>query len=155
MFTLNEIGERLRTQDDRCTKLPIYIVERKRRMYGLDPDYDHDGKCTVWLRSDEAVEADEEERKLLDEAYDLGNDIPDGWIRTAYVDTWEFVMPFFTEAAADRFIRENAHRLGEARVFVESAYRNPEWEAIREYLMALPAPASEPAVAAPAAEVCR
>jgi hypothetical protein len=140
MFTLNEIGGRLRTQDNRCTKLPIFVVERKRRTYGLDPDYAEDS--IVWLRCDEAIEATAEERKPLDEAYDLGNDIPDGWIRTAYVDTWEFVMPFFTEAAADRYIRENSHRLGEARVVVESGYRNPEWEAIREYLMALPAPAA-------------
>lgn len=143
MFTLNEIGERIRTQDNRITANPIYVVQRKRRTYGFDTDYD-DGERTVWLHSDESVEATAEERKPLDEAWERGDDIPEGWIRTSYVDTWEFVMPFFTEAAADRYVRENAHRLGEARVFVDSAYRNPEWQAIREYLMALAAPGGAP-----------
>ena len=97
MFFLAAIGERIRTQDNRATALPIYVVQQKKRTYGFDPDYDDDGSRTVWLDC-ESNEADAEERKPLDEAWHLCNDIPDGWSRTAYQDTWEYVTYGITEA---------------------------------------------------------
>lgn len=141
MFTVNEIGARIRAEDNRATAIPIYVVQRRRRVYGFDPDYAEDTK--VWLDC-EGHEADAEERKPLDEAYDLGNDIPEGWTLTAYQDTWDFVMPFFTEGAAQRYLEENKHNLRpEARIYVESGYRNAEWEAIRKFLAALPDQAAD------------
>lgn len=134
MFTPAEIGARIRSEDNRATATPIYVVQRRRRVYGFDPDYTEDTK--VWLDC-EAHEATAEERRLLDLAFDLGNDIPDGWTLTAYLDVWDFVMPFFTEAAAQRYMDENRHNLRpECRIYVESGYRNAEWEAIRKFLAA-------------------
>lgn len=132
---LKAMGERIRTEDNRATGWPIYVVQRKRRVYGFDPDFG-DEESTVWLHCD-GPEATAEERKPLDEAFELYNDVPSEWTRTSYQDTWEFVQPFFTEAGANEYIRLNKHNLGEARVFVESAYRNPEWQAVREYLRSL------------------
>ncbi len=110
MFSLAAIGERIRTQDNRATALPIYVVQRFVPLRGDDEDAE-DCDCPG-----------------VDERPDH--------------EKWEFVMPFFTELAADRYIAGNKHRLGEARVFVESGYRNPEWEAIRLFLASLPAPES-------------
>jgi len=135
MFTPEEIGARILGQDNRCTCLPIYVVQRRRRIYGFDPDYCED--TVVWRHCD-GPEADAAERELLDKAFEAGDDIPGEWTRTAYQDTWDFVMPFFTEAAAQRYIDENRHNLGpETRVFVESGYRNSEWKAIRDLLKEL------------------
>ncbi len=36
MNELAQIGERLRTQDNRCTSNPMFCVQEKRREYGFD-----------------------------------------------------------------------------------------------------------------------
>ena len=41
-----------------------------------------------------------------------------------------------TEAAADLYIKQNGHRhRGALRTYVDSAYRNYEWQAVRGWLM--------------------
>lgn len=134
------IGERLRTQDNACTADPIFVVQQRRRTYGFDPSVSDDH--VVWIHSDECVEATSEETKDLEEKFDEScGEEPDGWRRTAYQDTWEFVQPFFTRAAAEAFIAANSHRLTAPRIDVDSAYRNPEWQAVRAFLKGLDAPA--------------
>jgi len=123
------IGDLLQEQDNRLTSLPIFMVQRHRRTYGFDPQYTED--CVAWLHSDEAVEVTDEDFERLEAKWDESGEEPDGYTRTAYADTWENVMPFFTEKAAQRYIDENGHNLSSPRIFVESGYRNHEWEAIR------------------------
>ena len=53
---------------------------------------------------------------------------------TAYVDRWETVTYCFTEKAADQFVKENAHRYGPLRVYVDSLYRNHEMAKVRDIL---------------------
>src|SRR5207342_1777997 len=36
---LAEIGELIRTQDNRITSEPVFVVEQRTRIYGLDTDY--------------------------------------------------------------------------------------------------------------------
>jgi len=114
---LAAIGARIRSQDNLATAGPIFVVQQKRRLYGLDPAYT---ETFVWMNSD-GEEADENERAT----------------RVGYLDQWEFVTACFTQGAAQRFIDENAHNLKEPRIFVESSYRNYEWQAVREYLKAV------------------
>ncbi len=136
---LRELGERIRTQDNLCTGLPIFMVQRRFRDYRADVEYFEDDHI-VWRHQDGPV-ADIAEAERLERLRIEGDDIPEEWERMAFVDRWEAVMPFFTRVGADQYIAANKHNLTpEARVYVESGYRNPEWEAIRGFLASLPAP---------------
>lgn len=62
----------------------------------------------------------------------------DSYTKTGYQDTWENVQPFFTRAGAERYLRINGHNLRghePPRIFVDSAFRNAEWQAIRAMLL--------------------
>lgn len=139
MFELPQIGERLRTQDNRITADPIFLVQELKRTYGIDTGYD---PKIAWLHDDEYVEVDGTKFVELEDAYaESGEDNPPGYRRVGYAETWEYVQPFFTEAAADAYIKAMRHRhSGQLRTYADSAYRNWEWQAVRKSLMELPKP---------------
>jgi hypothetical protein len=112
---LSEIGERLRTQDNRITENPMFCVQTHRR--DVVPDGFSDE--TVWVLDGEEVDAD------TDGAEEYG-------IRWR----WETVMVAFTEEGCKEYLRQNGHNLSEPRIYVESFNRCPEMIAIREWLMA-------------------
>lgn len=126
------IAENLRTQDNRITANPIFIVQQKRRQYGVDPQYTEN---VVWLHSDEGIEVDQTEANALERKYS-GRE-PDGYTRTGYIDSWEFVTACFTEQGCKDYIASNGHNLKEPRIYAESGFRNREWEVLREFLSAL------------------
>lgn len=133
-------GRAMATQDGQCTRDPIYLVQKKERLYGFDTNYSAGSGDVVWL-DDDGEEVGAEEHKALESAYDesLGEE-PDRRTRTGYADRWEFVTCCFTDAAARAFIEANKHRhTGEMRVFVDTLYRNDEMMAVREHLLALAA----------------
>jgi hypothetical protein len=137
MFDLPQIGERIRTQDNRFTADPIFLVQERHCYYGVDVQYD---PPIAWLYEDESVEVAEDLAKSLETAYQHGEKEPDGYCRVGYHETWEFVQPFFTEAAAELYIKQNGHRhRGSLRTYVDCAFRNYEWQTVRKYLMELPA----------------
>ena len=46
-----------------------------------------------------------------------------------------------TNEAAEFWISQNEHRHNSLEIYVASGFRNPEWQAIRDFLMSLtPAP---------------
>ena len=139
MFEMAQIGERLRTQDNRITADPIFLVQEQVRIYGINTNYD---PKIAWLHGDESVEVDAGTAKDLESAYEQdGNDEPEGYRRVGYAERWEFVMCFFTEAAADLYIAQMRHRhTGDLRTYVDCAFRNHEWQAVRGWLMGLPKP---------------
>jgi hypothetical protein len=64
----------------------------------------------------------------------------ENYTKTAYQDSWENVQPFFTRKGAEEYLRINGHNLEgkeKPRIYVESAYRNAEWIAIRKMLARL------------------
>ena len=130
LSALAAIGERLRTQDNRCKAHPAFQVRGLRRIYGMDPDYATD---TVWLEHGaDCIE--------VDPPADPENP-GDFLIKTGYEDHWEVIMIAFSEQACLDFIEHNGHRHGvyqELEVYADSFYRCPEMLAIREALMALP-----------------
>lgn len=132
-----EMEKVLRAQDNRATAEPIFYVQQKRRVYGLD--IDRFDAQHVWVREDERdIEADEEQSKALDDKHEeVYEDVIDGWERIGYADHWENVQPFFTGAGAERYIAENRHNLNAPRIYVASAYRNAEWIAARTSAPAL------------------
>lgn len=131
MFTPAEIGEQLRTQDNAGTADPIFVVQQCERIYGMDFER-FDGKY-VWMTEDGDAEADADEAKELDAKEENGDPTP-GWERVGYIDRWEFVQPFFTMAAAERYIDENRHNLTDPRIYVDSAHINREWIEVRKLL---------------------
>lgn len=134
MFSLEEISQRIRTQDNRCTAHPIVLVEREEHIYGIDFDYDPE---IAWLHEDECVRVwDETLCASLEAQYQDTGDIPEGYRRVGYKKRWTYVSSFFTVAAAELFITNNTHRYSDRlRVYIDSAYRNPEWIEVRSHLI--------------------
>jgi hypothetical protein len=126
---LRAIAERLRTQDNRITAEPMFCVQEKIRIYGLDPQWSDEN---VWIDTYDGVceceaPADEEETETV--------------VRTGFMDRWETRMVAFTAAGCDEYIRQNGHNhSGELRIYVESFRRCPEMIAIRAMLMAMAEP---------------
>ncbi len=119
-LTLEEIGKRLRTQDNRITQNPMFCVQQKRRIGGFDKRWTDN---TYWILDGEEVEPETE-----------------GAEEIGYRDQWETVMVAFTEEGCKEYLRQNGHNLREPRIYVESFNRCPEMILIREMLAGLKAP---------------
>ena len=133
---ITEIGRLLRTQDNRATDAPIFLVEEKRRVYGFDPAY-ADKDEIDWIDS-EGDEADAEEHARLEAEYQETGEEPDDWTRTAYQDEWHFVTACFTEKGCLDYIARNGHNhRGELRTYAAGSHRNEEWRTIRSFLLSL------------------
>jgi len=103
----------LHTQNNRITQDPLFAVQQKCRMYGVDEE-----RC-------DGVERDE-----------------DGFT-VGYVDRWDFVTGCLTEQGCKDFIRANGHNLNEPRIYAYGSYRNAEFIALRKWLMSLLPPAAQ------------
>ena len=140
---IREMGERLRTQDNRITADPLFCVFQKRTIVVPD-EYDHE--CIEWFSGDDQCTADEEEAERLEELRsDMESDywhedtIPlDGkeFRRIAVAEYDEFVTASFTEDDANDHIRMNGHNLRKPFVFVTSLHRTPEMIELRDWLKA-------------------
>ena len=110
----------------------MWLVQEKVRDYGYDPEYSDEH---VWLGA-EGKKPDAYTEKCLETSYGrLGEGQVGGWCRVHYKDRWQYVQTFFTQDAADAFIRTQAHNYGELRTYVGSGYNNTEWRQIREFLL--------------------
>lgn len=142
---LDELAATLRTQSNRCTAEPLFIVEKKRRIYGMDGDLIDDLDWVWnWEQDPDSYSTEdeiyEEIRTSFDEGYlNLEDDEIDpdeyGYQKLFYVEYWDFVCAHFTLRAAKLYEAQNSHNLGESRVYVHSQYRCYEWVAVRKYLM--------------------
>lgn len=130
--SLEAIANNLKTQDNRITANPIFIVEQLKRVYGVGSAWT---EAFVWM-TDEGDEASPEIAKAFEIVHrENGADQIDDFHRVGYKEYWQAVQPFFTEAAANRYIRANGHNLNKTRVYVYGGWRNDEWYAIREHLL--------------------
>jgi hypothetical protein len=138
MNDIPTIAANLATQDGRMTSFPIFLVQQKRRIHGLEESDEY-----IWVSLDTCEEVDEEKAAELEDAdyHDHHRDGygTEGYRKSYYRDEYVFVQPFFTEVGAQRYIDINGHNLREPRIYVESGYRNEEWETIRAHLMGLEA----------------
>lgn len=133
--TLLQIGNNLRTQDNRCTDQPLWVVFKKRRIYGIDSDYCDD---RAWIDA-EGKEADEKEADILDRWAARGDVDESKWRRTGYIDIDVFVTACFTEQGCKDYIAANGHNLNQPHIYADGSYRNREYRAVRDFLMSLPA----------------
>lgn len=130
-MTIPEIAHQLRTQDGRATSLPVFCVQQKCR-YPVPEDYSDEGE---WYDSDLCETVTDAEEIRLIEAEEQAGLLDDRYQWIWYQDHWEFVTACFTEQGAKDYLVINGHNLREPRVYVESGYRNHEWETIRAHLM--------------------
>jgi hypothetical protein len=125
--TIDEIAERLCTQDNRATASPLFCLQIKVRETGFDPQWT-DGLC--WY--------DPEEGRIVEPA---SVEETANYEMTGYKDRWETVMVAFTEQGLKDYMDLNGHNVrmqahnGETRIYVESLYRCDEMIAIRDALM--------------------
>lgn len=148
------------TQDHLATADPAYIVFEKQEII-VDGNYDFD-KVTYICGNDREIEMPEELFLRLEEEYYQAIDcrtekydsngnrlnfeipldplldkdfLPMDYekLYIKYID--KFVQAFFIRQNAENFIAANAHNLNKPFIYVESAYRNYEWQDIREFLI--------------------
>jgi len=131
---LKNLSHELNTQNNRCTASPLFCVQQKKRIYGMDSGYS-EGCIYQWRDDPEYFW--ETEREALDglKRDDLPEEDFDDYIEEIYyVEIWDFVTAHLTEKAAQRYIDENRHNLNEPRIYVTSQYRCDEFNKVVDYL---------------------
>lgn len=134
---LRAIGTLIATQDNRITDQPIFIVQQKVE-YPADADYEH-GCRIAWI-DDGGEEADDETAEVLEQHHAAHGGEPDGWNRVFLASRWEFVTACFTNNGCEDYLKANGHNLREPRIYVESGFRNAEWQLLRAFLLLLAKP---------------
>jgi hypothetical protein len=129
----SEMRDRLATQDNRFTSYPIFVVQQRRRIYGIDMAY-CGGEHVGWLHCD-GDEAADEERIALERAYEDAGQVPEDYMRCGHIDIWEFVTACLTEQGCRDYVAVNGHNLTERRIFAESGHRNEEWKRLRAHFL--------------------
>lgn len=150
MRTIEDIAQDMATQDNDCTAEPLFVVQRRKRIYGLSSSYAND--C-VWVSQDgEHTEADAATTAKLDAKHeetchdsftllDPESECETEWERVWYCDEWEFVTCCFTRNGAETFIAKNHHRYdSELRIWTDSLHRNREMIDVRAHLLAMVKP---------------
>ena len=148
------------TQDHFCTSDPLYVVYSKKPIV-VNEAYDYDK--VVYMREDYELDAEEFDKledqynlafeeqygrisyssetetthKFPDDPFDTGEKFdPSDWDRLCVKKIDCFEQAFFIRENAQSFIESQSHHLSSPYIFVESAWRNPEWQQIRELLIA-------------------
>ena len=145
---LIEMSRKMRAQDNRCTAEPIYEIRKLKDIPWVEADT-ADG--WVWLDEGDNLVMDPELIAALDkhvetDGFDRDTEVDDEENETTYIRCYYRSMEvtiddgavFFTEDAADDYIRRNQKRHSEKLyVYVDSGHRNPEWQEIRNFLLSL------------------
>jgi hypothetical protein len=125
--------ELLHSQNNRITDQPLFIVQEKKRIYGIDPDW---GGDVVWLHDGD--ELSKEDAEIMEAKFWDGEEVDGNYTRTSFYEYWDFVTACFTENGCNSYIRRNKHNhRGELRVYADGSYRNQEYRDIRNFLMSL------------------
>jgi len=112
---------------DHCTRDPLFIVQKRERVYGFDSDF---GSDYVWINAEQDnMEADERTARRLDALDDDGRETGQ-WEKIYYAVRWEYVCSHLTKEGAEAFIRRKGHDYEELRVYVECQIYCEEFNAI-------------------------
>lgn len=133
--------------NDHCTASPIFIVQKKEIVTGIDLEHD---PLYFWVDDDGSELSDEElmealaELKAEGEYYDefdieVDTEVTNGehtfYRKIGYVERWEYVCAHFTKEAAERFVAQKKHDYRELRVYVEAQVRCWEFNDIIQGLL--------------------
>ena len=125
---LYTIGELIRTQDNRITDQPMFVVFQKREIIGSD-EHSPSRICWVW----DGEEVSELRAKLLEALYQDGRDTR-GYDRYAMQEVDEFVTACFTEHGCKDYLRQNGHNLRLPYIYACGSFRNNEYQLVRNWL---------------------
>lgn len=130
--SLKYIGELIRTQDNRITDQPMFVVFEKREIIGSE---DHSPDRIVWVWEGEEVSETRARRLEL-----LHQDYRDtrGYDRYAMQEIDVFVTACFTEQGCKDYLQRNGHNLRKPYIYAAGSFRNHEYQTVRKWLMALP-----------------
>lgn len=125
---LSTIGELIRTQDNRITDQPMFVVFQKREIIGSD-EHSPSRICWVW----DGEEVSELRAKRLEALYQDSRDTR-GYDRYAMQEVDEFVTACFTEHGCKDYLRQNAHNLRLPYIYACGSFRNNEYQLVRNWL---------------------
>lgn len=125
---LYTIGELIRTQDNRITDQPMFVVFQKREIIGSD-EHSPSRICWVW----NGEEVSELRAKRLEALYQDGRDTR-GYDRYAMQEVDEFVTACFTEHGCKDYLRQNGHNLRLPYIYACGSFRNNEYHLVRNWL---------------------
>lgn len=125
---LYTIGELIRTQDNRITDQPMFVVFQKREIIGSD-EHSPSRICWVW----DGEEVSELRAKRLEALYQDGRDTR-GYDRYAMQEVDEFVTACFTEHGCKDYLRQNGHNLRLPYIYACGSFRNNEYQLVRNCL---------------------
>ncbi|SBX81369.1 Uncharacterised protein [Klebsiella pneumoniae] len=125
---LYTIGELIRTQDNRITEQPMFVVFQKREIIGSD-EHSPSRICWVW----DGEEVSELRAKRLEVLYQDGRDTR-GYDRYAMQEVDEFVTACFTEHGCKDYLRQNGHNLRLPYIYACGSFRNNEYQLVRNWL---------------------
>lgn len=125
---LYTIGELIRTQDNRITDQPMFVVFQKREIIGSD-EHSPSRVCWVW----DGEEVSELRAKRLEALYQDGRDTR-GYDRYAMQEVDEFVTACFTEHGCKDYLRQNGHNLRLPYIYACGSFRNNEYQLVRNWL---------------------
>lgn len=125
---LYTIGDLIRTQDNRITDQPMFVVFQKREIIGSD-EHSPSRICWVW----DGEEVSELRAKRLEALYQDGRDTR-GYDRYAMQEVDEFVTACFTEHGCKEYLRHNGHNLRLPYIYACGSFRNNEYQLVRNWL---------------------
>lgn len=129
---------------EHCTADPIFTVQKRKLLSGLDLDYCDD---IGWFYDGDQLLG--EEAVTLEAEYQDSGRVPDNHTRTGIMETWEHHASYITQESAQEFVAKKGDQY---RVYVDSGCRNHEWKALRAFLedvAAAPTPLTSAADALP------
>ncbi|CAM4405654.1 TPA: ead/Ea22-like family protein [Klebsiella pneumoniae] len=125
---LYTIGDLIRTQDNRITDQPMFVVFQKREIIGSD-EHSPSRICWVW----DGEEVSELRAKRLEALYQDSRDTR-GYDRYAMQEVDEFVTACFTEHGCKEYLRQNGHNLRLPYIYACGSFRNNEYQLVRNWL---------------------
>lgn len=128
-----DIGKLIRTQDNRITDQPMFVVE-KSTMVITDPDYGYDDEEWINVESGDYQEADETKSRRLDALENGCRDTGD-WKKFYLKETWEFVTCCFTEKGCKDYLLANGYNIAKSRIYAYGSHRNNEYRTVRNMLI--------------------
>lgn len=125
---LYTIGDLIRTQDNRITDQPMFVVFQKREIIGSD---EHSPSRICWVRDGEEVNPLRALR--LEILYQDGRDTSN-YDRHAMQEVDEFVTACFNEHGCKEYLRQNGHNLRLPYIYACGSFRNNEYQLVRNWL---------------------
>jgi len=139
-FLIN-LSKELHSQNSRITVDPIFCV------YQLERFYNEDGEHECYTCDGEEIDAEFVRESIVQYRKDnAGIHSSDDWVikelcyRKLCYDFKEVPVSgqyYFSEKAAQRHIDQNSYHYNKPFVYIESAWRNYEWQKIREIILNL------------------